>query len=89
MPPHRHVAVIGAGPSGLYTAQTLAGTYGMAVDVFERLPAPYGLLRYGVAPDHLKMKKLISVLEKVLRLPGVRFFGNVEVGRDVTGEDLR
>lgn len=89
MLPHRHVAVVGAGPSGLYTAQTLARTYGMAVDVFECLPAPYGLLRYGVAPDHLKMKKLTVVLEKVLRLPGVRFFGNVEIGRDVTGEELR
>lgn len=88
MLPHRHVAVVGAGPSGLYTAQTLARTYGMAVDVFERLPTPYGLLRYGVAPDHLKMKKLTAVLEKVLRLPRVRFFGNVEIGRDINGEEL-
>ncbi|WP_432197508.1 FAD-dependent oxidoreductase [Streptomyces sp. bgisy027] len=88
MLPQRHVAVVGAGPSGLYTAQTLARTYGMAVDVFERLPTPYGLLRYGVAPDHLKMKKLTAVLEKVLQLPGVCFFGNVEIGRDITGEEL-
>ena len=59
------------------------------VDVIERLPAPYGLLRYGVAPDHLKMKSLATGFHKTLSNPRVRFFGNVELGRDIDVEDLR
>ena len=59
------------------------------VDVIERLPAPYGLLRYGVAPDHLKMKSLATGFHKTLSNPRVRFFGNVELGRDIDVDDLR
>lgn len=83
------VAVVGSGPSGVYAAQGLApqqnGEHRTAVDVLDRLPAPYGLVRYGVAPDHEKIKSLQSNLRSVLEQPGVRFLGNVEVG----GEGLR
>lgn len=89
MTPLRHVAVVGAGPSGVYTAEQLAKVHGLGVDVFDRLPTPYGLLRYGVAPDHLTMKRLTATLEKALLRPGIRFFGNVEIGRDVTAKALR
>ncbi|AXK37081.1 NADP oxidoreductase [Streptomyces armeniacus] len=83
------VAVIGSGPSGVYAAQGLAPRENdgprTAVDVLDRLPAPYGLVRYGVAPDHEKIKSLQNNLRSVLEQPGVRFLGNVEVG----GERLR
>lgn len=59
------------------------------VDLYDRLPTPFGLLRYGVAPDHLKMKSLARPLQRVLDDPRVRFFGNVEVGRDITVDELR
>jgi ferredoxin--NADP+ reductase len=85
----RHVAVVGAGLSGIYMADELVRGHGFTVDIIERLPAPYGLVRYGVAPDHMKMKSVIRALEKVFLLPGVRFFGNVEVGRDISAEQLR
>jgi ferredoxin--NADP+ reductase len=60
----------------------------VAVDVFDRLPCPYGLVRYGVAPDHLKMKQIALALQKILEHPDVRFLGNVAVGSDLTVEDL-
>ncbi len=82
------VAVVGAGPAGLYAAEALVGA-GASVDVIERLPAPYGLVRYGVAPDHLKMKATIRVFERVLSTPGVRFVGNVDLGVDLTLDELR
>lgn len=77
------VAVVGAGPSGVYTAQGLVGQASgpeTAVDVLDRLPCPYGLVRYGVAPDHEKIKSLQNNLRTVLEHPRVRFLGNVEVG---------
>lgn len=85
------VVVVGAGPAGLYTADAVRFQMGddVSVDVLDRLPTPFGLLRYGVAPDHLKMKSLSVVLQRVLDDPGVRFLGNVECGRDVTVEELR
>lgn len=94
--PYR-VAVIGAGPSGLYTAEALlAGDENVHVDVYDRLPAPYGLVRYGVAPDHLKMKSVIRALVSTFDdAERVRFLGNVTVGPDATdgpaipGEALR
>jgi ferredoxin--NADP+ reductase len=89
------IAVIGSGPSGVYTAQSLTENAAAAggplmVDVLDRLPCPYGLVRYGVAPDHEKIKSLQGNLRQVLERPGVRFLGNVAVGPDgVTAERLR
>lgn len=85
------VAVVGAGPAGMYVADALVfqQDFPVRVDVFDRLPTPFGLLRYGVAPDHLKMKALASALQRTLDDERVRFLGNVEVGRDITVEELR
>lgn len=82
------VAVIGSGPSGLYTADELSKHDSVSVDVLDRLPCPYGLLRYGVAPDHLKMKSLEITLRKILERPGVRFLGGVELGSGLTVDEL-
>lgn len=79
------VAVIGAGPSGLYAAAALLASApegGVNVDVIDRLPAPYGLVRYGVAPDHVKMKSVIRVLQRPFDPAQVHFLGNVPVGRE-------
>ena len=80
------VAVIGAGPAGIYVADALCAQadHPVQVDIIDRLPAPFGLLRYGVAPDHIKMKNLSSTLQRILEHESVRFFGNVNVGEDVT-----
>jgi len=85
------VAVIGSGPAGLYAAEALIkqNTIPVSVDVFDRLPVPYGLVRYGVAPDHYKIKSVIGVYEKTLADPRVRFFGHVTFGRDLTRADYR
>ncbi|MFI5362757.1 MAG: FAD-dependent oxidoreductase [Elusimicrobiota bacterium] len=85
------VAVIGAGPSGFYAAEALLKTPGLnvRVDIFDRLPTPFGLVRGGVAPDHQKIKSVTAVYEKTAADPRVRFFGNVLLGRDLTREDLR
>jgi ferredoxin/flavodoxin---NADP+ reductase len=84
------VAIVGSGPSGFYAAGQLLSDKGrtVEVDLFERLPTPWGLVRGGVAPDHPKIKSVSRVYEKTAKKPGFRFFGNVEVGRDVTQEDL-
>ncbi|HEX3823965.1 MAG TPA: FAD-dependent oxidoreductase [Mycobacteriales bacterium] len=84
------VAVVGAGPAGIYMAAALVDQPDVpaAVDIFDRLPVPFGLLRYGVAPDHLKMKALGMTLQRTLDDDNVRFFGNVELGRDVTIHEL-
>jgi ferredoxin--NADP+ reductase len=85
------VAVIGAGPAGLYAADhlTFDDDGRVLVDVLERLPVPFGLLRYGVAPDHLNIKAAGRTLMEVLERPGVTLHANVEVGHDVTVEELR
>jgi ferredoxin/flavodoxin---NADP+ reductase len=83
------VAVVGSGPAGIYAAAALTRSDGVTVDVLDRLPAPYGLVRYGVAPDHVKMKSVDVALRKVLEQPSVRFLGNVDVGLDVTLDELR
>jgi ferredoxin--NADP+ reductase len=80
-------AVIGAGPSGFYTAEHLLKE-GIAVDLYDTLPTPYGLVRAGVAPDHPKIKSVTRIYERTARHPGFRFFGGVEVGLDVTREEL-
>lgn len=83
------VAVVGAGPSGFYAvAALLDGGRAVAVDVFDRLPAPYGLVRYGVAPDHQKIKLVERVFAKAAGDERVRFFGNVCLGRDLSRDDL-
>jgi ferredoxin/flavodoxin---NADP+ reductase len=83
------VAVIGSGPSGLYAADELSKHNAVSVDVVDRLPCPYGLLRYGVAPDHLKMKSLEITLRKILERPRVRFLGGVELGTGISVDELR
>ncbi|MGH3687225.1 MAG: FAD-dependent oxidoreductase [Pseudonocardiaceae bacterium] len=83
------VAVIGSGPSGLYAADELSKHEAVSVDVVDRLPCPYGLLRYGVAPDHLKMKSLEITLRKILERPSVRFLGGVELGAVISVDELR
>ncbi|HEV7755005.1 MAG TPA: FAD-dependent oxidoreductase [Mycobacteriales bacterium] len=85
----RRVAVVGSGPAGVYAAAGLLAHGDVAIDVFDRLPCPYGLVRYGVAPDHVKMKQVSLALQKVLENPAVRFLGNVEVGADLTVADLQ
>jgi len=84
------VAVVGAGPSGFYTAAALLADRGraVAIDLIDRLPAPYGLVRYGVAPDHQKIKEVARVFERVALDPRVRFLGNVDYGRDLRLADL-
>ncbi|MDQ3821718.1 MAG: FAD-dependent oxidoreductase, partial [Actinomycetota bacterium] len=78
-----------SGPAGFYAAAALLGAEPPAeVDMLERLPTPWGLVRLGVAPDHPKLKEVSRAFEKTARQPGFRFFGNVELGRDVTHEDL-
>jgi ferredoxin--NADP+ reductase len=84
------VAVIGAGPSGFYAAEALfSSEHKVCVDLYDRLPAPFGLVRYGVAPDHAKIKKVIKVYERTAQNPDFAFFGNVKVGEDVTVDELR
>ena len=84
-----HVAVVGAGPAGIYAADILrTQAPGTAVDLFERLPAPFGLVRYGVAPDHPRIKKIVDSLHAVLDQPGVRLFAGVEVGVDLMVDEL-
>jgi ferredoxin/flavodoxin---NADP+ reductase len=85
-----NIAVVGAGPAGIYAADVLAKSdQEVRVDLFERMPAPYGLIRYGVAPDHPRIKGIVNALQKVLDRPGVRLFGNVEYGVDLKLDDLR
>jgi ferredoxin/flavodoxin---NADP+ reductase len=85
------VAIVGAGPAGYYTADHLLRQEGLVaeVDMFDRLPTPYGLVRLGVAPDHQKIKSVTAVFDKVAAQPRFRFFGGVELGRDLTVDDLR
>ncbi len=83
------IAVIGSGPSGFYAAEALLkANIDVRVDMFDRLPTPYGLVRGGVAPDHQKIKSVIMVYDKVAALPAFRFFGNVKLGQDIQVDDL-
>ena len=83
----RRVAIVGAGPSGFYTAEQLLAQ-GFEVDLLDLLPTPFGLVRAGVAPDHPKIKSVTRVYEKTAARDGFRFFGGVAVGDDVTRADL-
>src|SRR5690348_624138 len=83
------VAVVGSGPAGFFaTDALLSADVPVAVDLFERLPTPWGLVRLGVAPDHPELKAASRAFEKTAAKPGFRFFGNVEIGRDLTHEEL-
>jgi NADPH-dependent glutamate synthase beta subunit-like oxidoreductase len=86
----RHVAIVGSGPAGYYSAEALQKAVGddVRIDVIDRLPVPYGLIRFGVAPDHQSIKAVSKRYEKVALSPGVRFVGNVNVGGDVSIGEL-
>lgn len=93
MPRPLRVAVVGAGPAGIYAADALlkseaAADPGVSIDLFERLPAPFGLIRYGVAPDHPRIKGIITALHQVLDKPQIRLFGNVDYPNDIGLDDL-
>jgi ferredoxin--NADP+ reductase len=90
------VAIIGAGPAGVYAADILTksnevqgGDFAVSIDLFDQYPAPYGLIRYGVAPDHPRIKGIVNALHKVLDRGDIRFLGNVNYGRDLTLSDFR
>ena len=86
------VAIVGSGPSGMYLAESLLEQFGyeFEIDIFDRLPTPYGLVRSGVAPDHPDKKRIVDRLfDVVMKHDRVRFFGNVEIGTDVSVEALR
>jgi ferredoxin--NADP+ reductase len=85
------VAVVGAGPTGFYAADQLLRLEGLTVrvDMLDRLPVPFGLVRFGVAPDHQKIKFVTNAFDKVAAHPSFRFFGSVELGRHLTVDDLR
>jgi len=87
--PALRVAIVGAGPAGIYAADILSKSADVSIDLFERLPAPYGLVRYGVAPDHPRIKGIILALYKVLQRGDIRLLGNVDYGNDITMADLR
>ena len=84
------IAVVGSGPSAFYTAEALfkSGVPHVHVDLFDRLPVPFGLVRGGVAPDHQNIKGVIKVYDKIAAHAGFRFFGNVKIGRDLQVADL-
>jgi ferredoxin/flavodoxin---NADP+ reductase len=86
------LAIVGAGPAGIYAADILLKAerkFDVSIDLFEQLPAPYGLVRYGVAPDHPRIKGIINALRDVLDSGRIRLFGNVLFGRDITLADLQ
>jgi ferredoxin--NADP+ reductase len=85
------VAIVGAGPSGIYAAEALTQQSEIPVDVtvLDRLPVPFGLVRYGVAPDHPSIRSVRNTLERTLEKAGVRFYGNVSIGTDLTADELR
>ena len=87
----RHIAIIGSGPAGYYTAEAAQKMWGedVRVDIFDRLPVPYGLIRSGVAPDHQSIKAVSARYEKVALADNVRFVGNVTIGEDVSIEELQ
>ncbi|WP_129336944.1 FAD-dependent oxidoreductase [Cellulomonas endophytica] len=88
--PTLRVAVVGAGPAGIYAADILAKTdLDVSIDLFERLPAPFGLVRYGVAPDHPRIKQIIVALHNILQRGDIRLLANVDYGTDVKLEELR
>ncbi|RAJ31796.1 ferredoxin--NADP+ reductase [Kitasatospora sp. SolWspMP-SS2h] len=93
MPRPVRVAIVGAGPAGICAADApvksdLAGDPGVSVDLFERMPAPFGLIRYGAAPDHPRTKDIVTALQQVLDKPQVRLFGDVDHPGGIGLDDL-
>jgi ferredoxin--NADP+ reductase len=86
----RHFAVVGSGPAGFYTAEALERAYGESarIDILDRYPVPYGLIRFGVAPDHQSLKAVAKRYDKVAESAGVDFIGNITIGRDVSVAEL-
>jgi ferredoxin--NADP+ reductase len=91
--PNYKIAIVGAGPAGYFTAQAFQKAQDeeltFAIDMIERLPTPWGLVRSGVAPDHPKIKTVSKVFEKIAKVDGFRLFANVELGKDISLKDLR
>ena len=87
----RHFAIVGSGPAGFYTAEALAKAYGdhARIDIIDRYPVPYGLIRFGVAPDHQSLKAVSKRYDQVAEGGTVEFVGNVAVGKDVSADELR
>jgi ferredoxin--NADP+ reductase len=87
----RHLAIIGSGPAGYYTAEAAQKQWEdeVRIDIFDRLPVPYGLIRTGVAPDHQSIKGVSQRYEKTALSDNVRFVGNISIGQDVTVEELQ
>ena len=87
------IAIVGAGPAGYFTAQAFQKAQteelSFSIDMIERLPTPWGLVRSGVAPDHPKIKTVSKVFEKIAKEPNFRLFANVELGKDISLKDLR
>src|SRR6187401_2324775 len=86
------LAIVGAGPAGIYAADIVLKAekhFEVSIDLFEQLPTPYGLVRYGVAPDHPRIKGIITALRDVPDSGDIRLFGNVDFGRDITLDDLK
>ena len=86
------LAIVGAGPAGIYAADILLKherSFDVSIDLFDQLPAPYGLVRYGVAPDHPRIKGIVNALREVLDSGDIRIFGNVRYGTDITLDDLK
>ena len=83
------VAIIGAGPAGIYAGNILATQHPeVEIDLYDQLPAPYGLIRYGVAPDHPRIKGIVNSLHEMLNSGKIRFFGNVNFGTDLHLADI-
>ena len=82
------VAIVGSGPAAMYAADELLTQRGVRVNVFEKLPTPYGLVRAGVAPDHQSTKRVTRLFDVIARQPGFNFFLNVEVGKHLSPADL-
>ncbi len=88
--PQLKVAIIGSGPSGFYVADSLINSdVSVEITLLEKLPCPYGLIRYGVAPDHQKLKRIANTLDVIAEHPSVTFLGNVELGKDISLEDIK
>src|SRR5262245_4326097 len=85
------IAIVGSGPAGFYVAEHLLKQTDVAVriDMFDRLPTPFGLVRFGVAPDHPKIKSVTRVFDRIAKSASFRFYGNVDVGKDVTLGELK
>jgi len=85
-----HIAIVGSGPSGFYATEALIKSgINVKINMLERLPAPYGLVRHGVAPDHAKLKQAIQLYDKIAEAREFTYLGNVNVGRDITVDELR